>query len=201
MSLSTYSDLSGAVSSWTARGDYTAANISNFVDLFEAWANRVLRVRQMETSTALTPSGGAATLPTDYLQWRSVNWAGATPVELEYVSPSILRGYYPTVDSFTPSLFTIEGGSIKTQSSDATNLTLEYWQKVPSLETNSTNWLMSAHPDLYLWGTLVEAYLFNQDQDNAIVWKQRRDALADEIRNLDKSSIGPGAIRVFGQTP
>lgn len=201
MSLSTYSDLSGAVSSWTARGDYTAAQISNFVALFEAWANRNIRVRQMETSATLTPSGGSATLPTDYLQWRSVNWGGATPIEMEYVSPSILRGYYPLVDGFIPSLFTIEGGSIKTQSTDTTNLTLEYWQKIPSLETNSTNWLMSAHPDLYLWGTLMEAYLFNQDQDNAIVWKQRRDSLADEIKNLDKSSIGPGAIRVFGQTP
>lgn len=201
MSLSTYSDLSSAVSSWTARGDYTAANISNFVALFEAWANRVLRVRQMETSTTLTPSSGAANLPSDYLQWRRVKWTGDPNIEMEYVHPSILNGYYPVADSFAPSLFTIEGGSIKTQSTDANDLTLEYWQKVPSLETNSTNWLMSAHPDLYLYGTLLEAYLFNQDQDNAIVWKQRREGLAEEIKLLDKSSIGPGAIRVFGQTP
>ena len=201
MALSNYSDLSGAISSWTARGDYTAAQISNFVDLFESWANRVLRVRQMEASTALTPSSGSATLPSDYLQWRGVNWAGDPTIELEYVHPSLLRGYYPTVNSFSPSLFTIEGGSIKTQSSDSTDLTLKYWQSIPSLESNSTNWLMSAHPDLYLYGTLVEAYLFNQDTENAIIWKARRDSLAEEIKSLDKSSVGPGAIRVFGQTP
>lgn len=201
MSLSTYSDLSGAVSSWTARGDYMAGNISNFVALFEAWANRVLRVRLMETSTSLSPSSGIASLPSDYLQWRRVTWAGTPSRELEYVHPSILRAYYGEVTDFTPTLFSIEGSSLETRSSDATSITLEYWQKVPSLETNSTNWLMSAHPDLYLYGSLVEAYLFNQDQENAIVWKQRRDSLADEIRLLDRATIGPGAIRVFGQTP
>ena len=201
MSLSTYSDLSNAISTWTGRGDFTAAYISNFVALFEAWANRNLRTRQMETSTTLTPSSGSAALPSDYLQWRRVTWAGDPTSELEYAHPSILQGLYPSSSSFIPHLFTIEGSNIETRSTDATNLTLEYWQKISSLETSSTNWLMSAHPDLYLYGTLLEAYLFNQDQDNAIVWKQRRDDLAAEIRYLDKSTIGPSAVRVFGQTP
>ena len=201
MSILTYSDLSGAVSSWTARGDYTAANISDFTSLFEAWANRVLRVRKMETSTTLTPSNGVAALPSDFLQWRRLTWEGTPSIELHYTHPTMLNGYYPTVSSFVPSLFTIEGANIETRSTDATNLTLEYWQRIPSLETNSTNWLMTANPDIYLYGLLVEAYLFNQDQENAIVWKGRRDDLADEIKRLDKSSIGPAAIRVFGATP
>jgi hypothetical protein len=201
MSLTNYGDLASAVSSWTGRGDYSAGNISDFTTLFEAWANRTFRVRQMELSASLTPTNGVAALPSDYLQWRRLNWAGTYPRELEYVHPTILNGLHPTVLAIQPDLFTIEGSNIETRSSDTSTLTLEYWQKIPSLITNSTNWLMTASPDIYLSGVLLEAYLFNKDPDNAIIWKQRRDELGDEIKKLDKSSVGPGAVRVFGPTP
>ncbi len=201
MALANYSDLTTSIASWTARSDYSATNYSDFTALFEAWANRTLRVRQMETTATVTMSGGAGALPSDYLQWRRVTWPGSSPVELQYVHPSVLRGYYPSVASFTPGVFSIEGSNIQTQSSDTTSLTLEYWQKITSLASGSTNWLMTAHPDLYLYGTLVEAYLFNKDPDNALIWKGRRDDLLGEISRLDKSSIGPAAVRVFGHTP
>ena len=190
-----------ALASWSARGDLTSTNYSDFVALFEAWANRTLRVRQMETSATITMSSGSGSLPTDYLQWRRATWNGSPTQELEYVHPSVLQGYYPTASSFTPTLFTIQGSSLNTQSTDATDILLEYWQKISSLETNSTNWLMTAHPDFYLAGTLVELYLFNKDPDNALIWKGRRDELLGEISRLDKASIGPAAIRVFGPTP
>src|SRR5262245_15894630 len=75
MAITTYAQLQTAIASWLARSDLTAT-IADFITLFEAAANRRLRVRQMETSTNLTPSSGAATLPTDYLAWRRLTWAG-----------------------------------------------------------------------------------------------------------------------------
>lgn len=200
MSLTNYADLTAAVSSWTARSDYSAANYSDFTSLFEAFANRRLRTRSMETSTTLTPSSGSATLPTDYLAWRRVTWTGSTRVELEYVHPSILQAYYPSTPSDTPSMFTIEGTTLKVRPVDATGLEFDYFQKIPTLVSISTNWLMTAWPDLYLAGALTEAYLFNKDVENALVWKTRRDELAEEIRRLDFGSKG-GTVRVMAQTP
>lgn len=202
MALANYSDLTTALESWTARsGIYSATDFVNFTALFEAWANRKLRVRQMEAATILTPSNGVATLPTDYLQWRRAAWNGSPRVELEYVHPALLSAYYPVTASFVPTLFSIEGTNFETRSTDTTSIDFVYWQKIPSLSSNSTNWLMTAYPDIYLAGTMVELCVFDKDTDNGAIWKARRDEMAQEINLLDKATKGPGSIRVFGPTP
>ena len=66
MSIATYSDLQTAIASWIARQDL-AANIPDFIALFESVANRRLRLRQQESAATLTPSSGVAALPADYL--------------------------------------------------------------------------------------------------------------------------------------
>src|SRR5882724_7400360 len=96
MSLQTYSDLQTAVASWLARADL-AANIPDFIAIFEAAANRRLRTRSQELAASLTPVAGVATIPADYLTWRRVTWTGNTPRELEYVHPSYLHALYPTL--------------------------------------------------------------------------------------------------------
>ena len=83
MTIQTYSDLQTAVANWLARSDL-AANIPDFIAIFEAVANRRLRVRQQESAATLTPSSGVASLPADYLAWRRVTWTGSTNRELVY---------------------------------------------------------------------------------------------------------------------
>src|SRR5437667_12907707 len=78
MALTNYSDLQSQVGNWLARSDL-AANIPDFVTLFEACANRRLRTRFQENATAvLSPDAtGTAALPADYLAWRNVVWNGS----------------------------------------------------------------------------------------------------------------------------
>ncbi|SRR6266545_694217 len=201
MSITTYAELKTAVASWLARDDLTAT-IPDFITLFEAAANRRLRVRQMEASTSLTPSSGAATLPTDYLAWRRVTWTGSNRVELAYVEPSYLQAAYPSSPSETPRIFTIEGATLKIRPVDGTALEFLYYQKIPVLsDGNPANWLLTAHPDLYLFGALTEAQMFAVDSDKAALWKGRRDELFEEINMLSNKTRGAGAIRVMGVTP
>ena len=201
MPIQTYSDLQTAVASWLARGDLTA-NIPDFIMLFEAVANRRLRVRQMETVATLTPSSGAAALPADYLTWRRVTWTGATPRELEYAHPSYLRALYPSAPSGTPRLFTIEGATLTVRPADNTALAFDYFQKMPALSNASpSNWLLAAWPDLYLFGALAEAHGFVKDADSLALWAARRNELFDEIDKLDAKTRAPAAIRVMGATP
>jgi hypothetical protein len=200
MTIATYSDLQTAIASWLARDDLTA-RIPDFIMLFEAVANRRLRVRQMETVVTLTPSSGTATLPADYLNWRRVTWTGSPRNDLDYVHPSILQDYYPTVPAGIPRLFTIEGSSLKVRPVDDTGLEFDYLQKIPALASVSTNWLLTEHPDLYLFGSLAEAQGFNVDFEKLGVWKARRDELFDEIIRLSNLTRGVGAVRVAGATP
>ena len=70
MSITTYSELQQAIADWLERADLTA-RIPDFIALFEATANRRLRLRQQEAVASLTPSAGAAALPADFLGARA----------------------------------------------------------------------------------------------------------------------------------
>src|SRR5262245_54955145 len=154
MSVTTYSELQTAVENWLQHQLFTA-RVPEFIALFEATANRRLRTRFQETSTSLTPSSGTATLPTDDLSYRRVTWAGSSKVELEYVEPSWIQAAYPTSPSDTPRVFTIEGTSLIVRPSSDTSLTFVYFAKIAALtSTATTNWLLTSHPDAYLFGSL-----------------------------------------------
>jgi hypothetical protein len=199
MALATYTDLLASVATWLKRDDLTSL-IPDFVVLFEAAANRKLRARQMETSTTLTPTSGTATLPSDYLLFRRVTWTGNPRRELEYVEPSWIQFNYPTSGAGNPNVFTIEGSSLKVRPSDDGSLEFDYWQKIPALSAGA-NWLFSAHPDAYLFGSLAEAKGFEIDGDWLAAWVGRRDQILDEIQNLSNKGRGVGGIRIMGPTP
>src|SRR5262249_5701306 len=144
MTIQTYADLQAAIASWLARGDL-AANIPDFIAIFEAVANRRLRVRQQGGVATLTPLGSVATLPADYLAWRRLTSSGATSRELEYVHPSYLHALYPNAPAGTPRLFTIEGATLTVAPRSDSPLALDYFQKIPALSNvNPANWLLAA---------------------------------------------------------
>ena len=201
MTIQTYTDLQAAIASWIARADL-AASIPDFIALFESVANRRLRLRAQEATATLAPSSGVATLPADYLAWRRVTWTGQFPRELEYVHPSYLHALYPTLPAGIPRLFTIEGGNLTVAPSNDTALAFDYFQKIPALSSTSTsNWLLAAAPDLYLFGALAEAHGFVKDAESLALWKSRRDELLDELDRLDVKTRGQSGIRVIGPTP
>ena len=201
MAITTYSELQAAVGNWLDHGLF-AARIPEFIALFEAAANRRLRVREQEAATTLMPSSGTAALPADYLAWRRVTWTGSPRVELQYVHPSYLQAAYPSTPSARPRVFTIEGSTLKIRPVDATALEFDYFQKIPALSDGAaTNWLLAAHPDLYLFGALVEAEMFGVNDERATLWKVRRDEIFDEIEKLSNKTRGAGAMRVMAATP
>ena len=203
MSIATYAELRTAVENWLDHTLFTA-RVPEFIALFEAAANRRLRVRQQEASSALTPSSGTVALPGDYLAWRRVTWTGSPRVELQYVHPSYLQAAYPSSPADVPRIFTIEGSTLKVRPVDGAALEFDYFQKISPLSSGAdsgTNWLLAAHPDLYLFGALVEAEMFGVNDERAPVWKTRRDEIFDEIEKLSNKTRGAGAIRVTGVTP
>ena len=201
MAITTYAELQAAIGNWLDHSLFTA-RIPEFIALFEAAANRRLRVREQETATSLTPSAGAAALPADYLAWRRVTFTGSPRVELQYVHPSYLQAAYPSSPADISRIFTIEGSTLKVRPVNDAALELDYFAKVPALsDAVAGNWLLAAHPDLYLFGALVEAEMFGANDERAPIWKARRDEIFDEIEKLSNKTRGAGGIRVMGATP
>jgi hypothetical protein len=149
----------------------------------------------------VTAQSGFATLPNNYLAWRRVTWTGSTRTELGYVHPSYLQAAYPSQPADVPRIFTIEGSTLKVMPLSGTPLEFDYYQAIPSLVSASTNWLMTSHPDLYLFGSMCEAEAFGVNDERMPMWKARRDEIFEEIITRDRQTRGPSYVRVFGVTP
>ena len=201
MSITTYTELKTAIENWAARGDLTE-RLPEFIALFEAQLNRRLRVRQQVTSTTLTPSSGTATLPTDYLEWKRVTWNGNPTRQLQYVTPEYLGAINQDSASANPIYFTIEGSNLKVGPLSDTTLDFLYAQKVPALsDSATTNWLLTAHPDAYLYGSLEKLATFVQDVENGLVWRSKAEQALAEMWSLNFATTGTVAQRPAGPTP
>jgi hypothetical protein len=194
MAISTYAELQTAVATWMARTNLNSY-IPDFVVLFESWFNRNLRIRDMEAEEVLTlDASGHATLPTDYLETRSAYWVGSSDYELEYLSPAAFKRTYGTNPTGIPRHYTILGTTLMVMPFEAGDVNLEYYARVPAISGTSTNWLLTANPDLYLFGTLVESLALNKNAEGAAMWKQRRDEIAQEMVGMERNAHGPAAI-------
>jgi hypothetical protein len=187
--------------------------------LFEAAANRRLRVLPMETRTTLELSNdGVFILPEDegpdssilgYLLWRAVEWVpfGATAftdyVPLDYVHPAYLKT--SGIDGGNPQLFTIEGSRGRIQPVPAvadTLINLHYYGKIPSIVGSQNNgdqadnWLISEHPDCYLAGVLTELHVLARNAEQAQLQKARRDECFAEIIQLYALTTGATSSKV-----
>ncbi len=204
MSITTYAELQTAVTNWLDRTDLSS-RIPEFIVLFEAALNRRLAVRQQMTSTTLTVTAGATTLPTDYLLWKRVTWLGNPTRNLTYVTPEFLSAFNASGNSGPPTYFTIEGSTLKVGLLDNTSLSFYYAQKVPPLATTDPNWLLTANPDAYLFGTLAAAKTFTVSDDarGAALseFKLTVEGIVDDLNKLAFSQMGPAQQHVMGPTP
>jgi hypothetical protein len=79
-----------------------------------------------------------------------------------------------------------------------------YRQNVPALASNSTNWLLLAAPDIYLYGALLEAAPYLQNDDRIQTWGAGLATALDGLNNLNLTAsfnAAPIAMRVSGVTP
>lgn len=203
MALDSYANLKTALPAWLwGRSDLTSY-LDDFIDLAEARFNRLLRTREMEATTDLTPSSGAVTLPDDFLGVRKVTAKASPRRELKYATPEWLEEAYPSGDSGDPSWFTVIGSSLKTYPQSTSDIELVYFQKVPALtDANTSNWLLAKSPQAYLHATVLEAAIFIGDQARAVEMGTllERDLL-DLMREDPFARSGRATIRAGGPTP
>jgi hypothetical protein len=203
MALGTFPDLKAAIADQLARTDLSD-NIDDFIRLFEAKANKILRVRQMETIATLTPDGnGICTLPADYQAWRRVTVLGSPRSVLEWLGPDYADYAYPHGNGGSPVGFVIIGSTLKPLPVTASNVELVYYQTIPALSlANPTNWLLTSSPDLYYYGAMVEACHFLQDDGRLVVFGELYRNALETLRDADRGARwGRAGARLMQATP
>lgn len=182
MSITTYAELQTAVQNWLDRTEISSY-VPDFITLAEAAFQRNLRTRQMVASSSSVTSSGSRTMPTDFLQMISVKRAGSPVTTLDPLDSEDFQGRYGTRDTGNPAHYTISGENLLIGPvDDTTAIVVEYYQKIPVLSvSNTTNWLLTKYPDLYLFGSLCEAEMFGK-QPMGPIWKQRRDEVLNSVQ-------------------
>lgn len=178
MALATYSDLTSALADWLKRTDLTA-RIPDFIRLTEARLNRLLRDPDMIVSGTLSFTNGTATLPAEFGELIAF---GPTGRRLSLVTAQEFGTYEAA--SGDPTVYSVIGGSIKvlpSQGSASTPYT--YFRGIPALTvSNTTNWLMTRAPDLYLYGSLLQAEMFGWNDERLPMLKSAFDEGISELR-------------------
>lgn len=213
MAISNYVQLQAAAASYLARDDMTSV-IPDFVTLFEAKVNRTLFHPRMETRTTLTvntllSSPEFLDLPTDFQTIRMVRLPDEVgKPRLQFMSQTQIDDYRYSRDNMAgvPVYFTIVGNQIELAPTPNEDVDVEvlYRANIPALATNSTNWLLTLAPDLYLYGTLLEASPYIQNDQRVGLWATAVQTVMDQLNALaERQSFdsGPTTISLPGVTP
>lgn len=174
MALTTFSQLKTSIANYLNRSDLTGV-IPDFITLAESKLNRNLRLRKMQTTTSLTTTSGTATLdlPTDFLEVVQLFVDGNPNVVLDYVNPTEIELNNLNDSSGNPQQYTIIGDTIKLNPIPDSDYTvkLTYFQKLPALsDSNTTNFLLTNYPQIYLYGALVEAQPYIMNDERLVTW-------------------------------
>lgn len=182
MALDTYANLQAAIASLLNRSDLTAA-IQDFIALAEADMNRKVRHWRMETrDDAFTVDGRFEDVPADWLE--TVRFALATdpPQRLELVSIDMMQeARWSDSSAGKPRFYAHVGGKFEFYPTpeDAYTGELVYLAKIPALTDSATsNWVLTHHPDAYLYGAAVHSAPYLVEDARLPVWAELyRDAL------------------------
>jgi hypothetical protein len=187
MAISTYAELQSAIASWLHRTDLTAV-IPDFIDLCEASMQRNLKVGDQETTATLSlTSSGTVALPTGYNGARRLRYFdGSVYQDISFVD--LVPSDYDGVTASRPVVAVVVGSNltIRPIPDQTYTATLDYYAKFTPLSTTDTsNWILTSHPDAYLYGTLLQSAPYVGTDVRFPVWSDGYKTAIDEIEYDD----------------
>ena len=196
MAITTYAELQSAIGDWLAKSNLTA-RAPDFIALAEVEINDLLRTADMETrATASTVAGEAyLAVPENFAGARRMIVEGTTARPLESVTPQYIDRRYLDAARGQPRVYAVEDNQFRFGPTPDTAYTLEvsYFRKVPALsDVNATNWLLSSHPSVYLFGALKEAAPFLMDDARIQIWETKFQSALSRLQIADRFDRFPG---------
>lgn len=190
----THNALYAAVASWLDRTDLTSV-IPQFVGLAEAQLSRRLRTRDQWTEVSLTIDSEYEDLPSDWAETSTLTLQTSPVTPLRYVTPARFREEKrDRAANGTPQIYTIVGRRFRFAPTPDSSRTAvhEYWALLEGLsDSNTSNWLLEQHPDLYLHATLAQACEYLRDPEGKANAEAAGERILAEIERADKRADTP----------
>jgi len=192
----TYAELLTEVEDWAKRPDLTSV-IPTFVLDAESLLNRDKRLREMremESSTDITINAATASVPSDFLEVRRLYLDTDPKTSLSYLEPHVFYASHAGSGTGKPTSYTIEGDNFVFGNAPDSTYTgkLTYVAKLPSLVTNSTNWLLDSYPDIYRYATLVSLAHYTRDRE---YMADTAGMYSEAMKSLKKDGRYGGSIK------
>ena len=202
MALANFTDLKASVADFLNRSDLTTV-IPDFITMCEAGFNRELRVREMSVRTQAPIDSQYVKLPDDFLGMRNIDLMTDPVTPLSYKNLQNLDIHRRADATGKPLYYSITQNNIEFAPSPDAEYTLEivYYQKVPALSANTTNWLLDNHPDAYLYGTLMHSAPYLQADERIGVWAGKYQQVINQITTSDENAKFSGSTPSISFTP
>jgi len=188
------------VADWLNRADL-AAVVPDFIAMTEAQISRRLLMDgpvrpMMGRAQDFSIDAEFVNVPSDFMGIRAI-WAasGDTPggiFPLEIATPdeiNDLKAFHANGDTGTIKRFAVVGTTLQFWPWNGTTVSSEltYWQRVPALSANPAgNWLLTLHPDAYLYGALLQAAPYLKDDARVAMWAEMFQTVLSDIVAADR---------------
>lgn len=205
MAIATFSDLKTAAADWLNRADLTA-RIPDFITMAEARMNRDKRLRVIDAIArdTLSVSSQFTSLPADFGQMVNCEYQGDPVVPLTYATPQQMDAYRQTGSTGNPMHYSVIGNELEVVpvQSSAVTLGLIYYKRIVALSDSATsNWLLTAAPDIYLYATLLQSAPFLKEDERLATWGGLyNEACNDYHASSEADTVAGSPLVVRGAT-
>jgi hypothetical protein len=205
MALTTYTELKASIADWLNRTHLTTT-IPDFISLAEAQIERALRTRQMIVRANASFDSEYGAVPADFLETKSLKLTSTNPLTpLAFLSIDDMdaaRSHYTA--SGRPRFFSVVGGQFRISPTPDATYTAEliYFAKLAKLSsTVASNWLLTSSPDIYLYGSLLQAAPYLQDDARIQTWATLYERALNDLRTADdRGATSGGALLTRAKT-
>jgi hypothetical protein len=173
------------------------------VALAESQFNRSIRHRYMITRSQATIDSEYSATPADWIQTVSLILETNPVTQMEFVTNEALNALKASSSATgTPSSYSHVGTEIQVYPAPANTASgyqaeLVYYAKIPALsDTNTTNWLLTHNPDIYLYGTLLQSAPYLQNDERITVWASLYQRAIDDLEVSNQRTAGQTSVKM-----
>ena len=191
--------LKSDVALYMARGDLTSV-IPTFVRLCESRIRDGIRIPEMEVTADLPLGAQTVALPTGFILMRRIYSDSTTYRPLEYQPPEIFWSNASYATAGAPEAYTIEGTNLSVGPyTTGHTAKINYLKAFDALVNDvDTNWLLTNAYDVYLYGTLMEAKAFIEDDEQVLKWTAAFEKAANKLNEAGKRQRRGPVLRKMG---
>jgi len=201
MAITTYTELKASVADFLNRDDLTSV-IPDFISLAEAQMEREIRHWRGQKRANITISSRYTSVPADMIQPVRLHLNDGSSTGLSLTSlDSMLEFRVNTGDAQgKPRYYAINADSIEVFPTPDATYTAEflYYEEINKLSASvATNWILNYHPDIYLYGALLQSAPYLKDDARLQIWSVLYAGAVGSINNeSNKSKASVSGLRL-----